>query len=1481
MKLNKTPKLIMLIAIFLVFTTTYAYAQQCEEGTHSELFAGSRPSANVYNQGNGAWPDSGLETDETRIWSLGYYSVNNYLYAGTADQNGYIYEYDGCEWKFVYDTKEKDVKAFEEYNGKIYASTGERGRVFVNDGNGWKPAFDPAIKHDGEDRFGYSLKTYKGKLYYGTGWRGGTIYVYDGSTWKVSGNGNLKGTDYFEVYSLEVYDGKLYAGTGKTGQVYVLNNDGGNWQYQATLPKTQLVWSLKSYNGNLYAGTNPNGIVYKFNGVNWVESFDSPASSIMSLESHEGVLYAATTYGATIYKYSPGNGWNSEESLYPEGTIYSLESGCIANCEAPTGCIQGVKREGDNTPSDKEWTIKVRKYDPNAVAPFDWIQTKVTNANGAYKFNNLEPGRYVVKEVMKNGWEVFPEFKVQYNNVVVVAGETCTPRPFKNQRIPYCGDSICNDGNDATCEPDGAVDFICSNEQKVAEMADGICRPQGHQYECTYCGDGDVQEDEETCDDGNNVNGDGCDEFCEVELPYCGDSICNDGNDATCEPDGAVDFICSNNQKVGEMEDGVCRTSGQYECTYCGDGVKQPVEECDDGNRENGDGCNEFCVVEDGCLIGHKWDIDENPLDGWEIIAYQVDGDNEFSTTTSDSGFFGFDDLTPGLWLVCEEMQDGWEVVPGYQECYYVTVEPGDLCAAQDFYNVQIPPVGCVDGIKRDDNHVGLPGWEVHAKKVGQPDSSSVSTVSGNGGYFSFNGLELGMYEFWEVMQSGWEPVTLARFQAEVFEGEVCTPIAFKNRELPQDGCLSGYKRDNVQVGLPGWSITAQLVGSDAIYIEDTDGTGYYEFSEMEPGLYEVCEEMQNGWEVAPGYQECYYVTVEASEEVCAEQSFVNKQVPQTGCLEGFKKDTVDVGLPGWEIRAYKNDVVHAPLITQTDGTGYYRFDDMLTGSWTVLEIMQSGWDVAPGHQIEYVVEILPGEECTAQTFTNVQVPTCIDECNLGDTMCQENDLLVCGDFDDDECYEWSFAEDCYYHEHLGSFNVCEFEDSYTYEEVEEGFCNDLPGYNDYCDSHNYDEEIEVEDCGVTECVDGMYCENKNVYSESSCTLRGCEEQTGLCYEEQSSSSTLVEDCGENSDDEYCDGQNIVRTHETRDCVEEGDAAFCVAASSIAIVEECGPDICTEYTVMDPFTKEYVYDEEACNVGELVCVFDPGQKDDYCVNTQVLNQSYCAGNDHAYLEFDCSSLPSCVEFTYETCETCWDPYDYSNCKGEYCNKTGFNYVENSCGDGACQSEEMSMVDTDKDMIDDRCDDCIDVDRDGICDDVDTCVGVYNPTNVDTDNDGQGNACDDDKDDDGYNSDIDCDDWDPEVNPGAKEIKNNGRDDDCSAETLDKGTYAPRQALWVDVTYDEELIEPGEDLTVVVKSQNNHIKTLKNVKYTVSIPGYTRKQSKLVQKFDSGDTETKVFKIEMPSELSGFEYLRISVSNDEYKRVIYRELRLPE
>lgn len=80
------------------------------------------------------------------------------------------------------------------------------------------------------------------------------------------------------------------------------------------------------------------------------------------------------------------------------------------------------------------------------------------------------------------------------------------------------------------------------------------------------CGNG-VLDIGEQCDDGNNLNGDGCDQNCSLE-------------------------------------------------SYCGDGIIDGLEQCDDGNQINEDGCNDVCQIEfcgDNILQSSMGEICEMP----------------------------------------------------------------------------------------------------------------------------------------------------------------------------------------------------------------------------------------------------------------------------------------------------------------------------------------------------------------------------------------------------------------------------------------------------------------------------------------------------------------------------------------------------------------------------------------------------------------------------------------------------------------------------------------------------------------------------------------------------------------------------------------------------------------------------------------------------------------------------------------------------
>jgi cysteine-rich repeat protein len=129
-------------------------------------------------------------------------------------------------------------------------------------------------------------------------------------------------------------------------------------------------------------------------------------------------------------------------------------------------------------------------------------------------------------------------------------------------KTAVCGNGIvepgeeCDDGNTNNC--DG-----CSNQCTLV----------------TGCGDG-VLCPPEQCDDGNTMSCDGCSAMCTIEIGLrCGDGIINTACGEQCDPPvpGRCDAQC---QRI----------------PYCGDGIVDPGEQCDDGNANNCDGCKSDCT---------------------------------------------------------------------------------------------------------------------------------------------------------------------------------------------------------------------------------------------------------------------------------------------------------------------------------------------------------------------------------------------------------------------------------------------------------------------------------------------------------------------------------------------------------------------------------------------------------------------------------------------------------------------------------------------------------------------------------------------------------------------------------------------------------------------------------------------------------------------------------------------------------------------
>jgi protocatechuate 3,4-dioxygenase beta subunit len=150
--------------------------------------------------------------------------------------------------------------------------------------------------------------------------------------------------------------------------------------------------------------------------------------------------------------------------------------------------------------------------------------------------------------------------------------------------------------------------------------------------------------------------------------------------------------------------------------------------------------------------------------------------------------------------------------------------------------------------------------------------------------------------------------------------------------------------------GVEGWGITLYR-WTDGEWVEydsaTTDADGYYSFSGLLPGDYKVVEESKSGWlPMTP--TEVLFSIEEPGEQESAD--FGNWEIIWS-LIHGSKFHDMDEdgvwdlsepGLPGWTIELWSGESFVAS--TTTDANGYYQFDDLDLGEYTVREIQQDGW---------------------------------------------------------------------------------------------------------------------------------------------------------------------------------------------------------------------------------------------------------------------------------------------------------------------------------------------------------------------------------------------------------------------------------------------------------------------------------------------------------------------------------------------------------
>ena len=106
------------------------------------------------------------------------------------------------------------------------------------------------------------------------------------------------------------------------------------------------------------------------------------------------------------------------------------------------------------------------------------------------------------------------------------------------------------------------------------------------------------------------------------------------------------------------------------------------------------------------------------------------------------------------------------------------------------------------------------------------------------------------------------------------------------------------------------------------------------------------------------------------------------------------------------------------------------------------------------------------------------------------------------------------------------------------------------------------------------------------------------------------------------------------------------------------------------------------------------------------------------------------------------------------------------------------------------------------------------------------------------------------------------------------------TASSRSVLYTSIAMtDERDLQPGKEMIISVSVLNKGDERLKDVDITVSLPDYQIRQKKQIDRLRPNEIESTRFYIVLPENVRGYEYIKITVDHDEYKRTIYREIKI--
>jgi cysteine-rich repeat protein len=246
--------------------------------------------------------------------------------------------------------------------------------------------------------------------------------------------------------------------------------------------------------------------------------------------------------------------------------------------------------------------------DADEVGPHVYIRTDAAAGPETYPYGQAGPGDAdTTGQPANSGHDLLPIYNPGKIVVPVAPGDPATNQDIA---IPVTGvlfDSAAYDDDAAGATAASGA----TNQDNRVWMHLQMCSSRGKRegWVTPGCGDGVFDAANEECDDGNNINNDGCNIQCGIE----------DGSGKGTNPlcDGVADGLGAVALSADAIAAGAVQAqqeclNGQFRTNLCGNGaldfngpkiggtpfVAGEEEQCDDGNTVDGDGCSSFCTIE-------------------------------------------------------------------------------------------------------------------------------------------------------------------------------------------------------------------------------------------------------------------------------------------------------------------------------------------------------------------------------------------------------------------------------------------------------------------------------------------------------------------------------------------------------------------------------------------------------------------------------------------------------------------------------------------------------------------------------------------------------------------------------------------------------------------------------------------------------------------------------------------------------------------